>query len=127
MDDGAPLHDEDGEVPRRDEDDVYVRRQDRRHDDAEPVQHDGWRNGLVLHDDERHDVLLLQHGDDGDVQDGNDGHGVHDDLHIGGQELREDDSGVLRLHECDDDAGHDLLHDDERNAGLLLRVLIRSL
>jgi hypothetical protein len=77
-----------------------------------------------LHDDERHDVLRLQYGDDGHVQDGD---GVHDDLHLRRQELRENDPGLLRLHERHDDARHDLLHDDERDAGLLLRMLKLSM
>jgi hypothetical protein len=40
--------------------------------------------------------------------------------------LREDDSVVLRLHEHDDDAGDELLHDDEWDGGVLLRVLIAA-
>jgi hypothetical protein len=112
-------------VSGRDDDDLHLRGQNFGNDDAELVQHDGGRDVLVLHDDERHVLLLLQYGHDGHVQDGNDGDGLHDDLHFGGQELREDDSSLLRLHERDDDAGHELLHDDERHAGGVLRLLIK--
>jgi len=82
---------------------------------------------FVLHDDERHVHLLLQHGHDGYVQGGNDGNGVQDDLHQRRQELRKDDSGLLRLHECVHDARLHLLHDDERHADVLLHDVIRSI
>jgi hypothetical protein len=72
-------------------------------------------------------LLHVQHGHDGHVQNRNDGHGLHHDLHVRRQELRKDDSSLLQLHDINDDARHDLLHDVERRGRLLLRLLIQQI
>ena len=50
---------------------LHLRRQNGRRHDAEPLHDDGRRHVGMLHDDERHDGLLLQ-PDDGHVQVRND-------------------------------------------------------
>ena len=102
-----------------------MRRQDVGGDDEEPLHDGARRHDELLHDDERHDVLLLQHGNDGELQDGADGHGVRHVVHQRRQRLPEDDSSLLRLHDGHDDAGQHLLRDDERNADRLHDDVIR--
>ena len=95
-----------------------TRRQDGRRHDPEPLHDDGRRHVLLLHDDERHDGVLLQ-PHDGHVQVRDDrGRRVHH-LHQRRQGLLRHDPGVLRLHVRHDEGRLHLLRDDEQHAGLL--------
>jgi hypothetical protein len=80
LDDGSALYHEVREVCWRYENDLPVRRPDGLQHDAKPLQHDGWRNGQLLRDDERYDRLLLQ-PDDGHVQGRDDQGRLLRDLH----------------------------------------------
>ena len=69
--------------------------------DAEPLHDAGRRHVQLLHDDERHDGLLLQ-PDDGHVQVRDDRRRRLHHLHQRRHRLLRDDPGLLRLHD-----GHD--------------------
>jgi len=76
----------------------------------------------LLHDDERHDGLLLQ-PNDGHVQVRNDQGWLLHHLHQRRQGLLRDDSGLLRMHEHDDEGRLYVLRDDEQDSGLLQVLL----
>ena len=78
----------------------------------------------LLHDDERHDGLLLQ-PDDGHVQVRDDRQGLRHHLHQRRQEVLRDDPGLLRLPDTHDQGRLHLLRDDEQHPRLL-RLLLSS-
>ena len=118
-DDGAPLHHEDGEVHRRHEDHLHLRRRDVGRHDAEPVHHDGRRHVQLL---------LMMNGmmvcccnlTMGMCKCEMTKDGVLHHLHQRRQRVLRDDPGLLRLHDGHDEGRLHLLHDDEQHAGLLL-------
>jgi hypothetical protein len=82
----------------------------------------------LLHDDERHDGLLLQ-PDHGHVLLRGDQQGRVPDLHQRRQPMLRDDSGLLRLPGDHAQVRLHVLHAHESNAGLLrllLDFLVRS-
>jgi hypothetical protein len=62
VDDGSAVQNQDGEMHWWHEDDMQVRRRHVGHDAAKSLLDDGRQHVQLLHDDERHDDVLLQHG-----------------------------------------------------------------
>ena len=115
---GPALHPQDGKVQRRNEDRLFLRRQDGLQHGAEPLQDARGRDVQLLHDDERHDGVHLQH-DHGHVQMRHDQGRLLHHLHLRRPEVLRDDPGVLRLHGVHAQGRLHLLRHDEQHPGLL--------
>jgi len=125
LDDGAAVHLQDGTLQRRHEDHLLLRRQDGPKHGAKPLHDVGGRHVHLLHDDERHDGLLLQFHD-GNVQVRDDEGRRLLDVHEWRSEVLRDDPGLLRLPGLHAQGRLHLLHALQQHAGLLRLLLVKE-